>query len=107
MLISVELKKFKPNFKFVNFKYAKELYSLGIKFFIIQISAVIIYSTDNIIIANILGPAEVTPYNIAFKYFSIIMIIFAIILRPMWSSVTDAYTKDDFNWIKKAFKKIY
>ena len=87
------LKKFRPNFRIVDFKYAKELYSLSIKFFIIQISALIIYTTDNLIIANILGPAEVTPYNIAFKYFSIIMIVFAIILRPMWSSVTDAYTK--------------
>ena len=33
------------------------------------------------------------------------MIAFAIILRPMWSSATDAYTKGDFNWIKNAFKK--
>ena len=33
------------------------------------------------------------------------MIAFAIILRPMWSSATDAYAKRDFNWIKNALKK--
>ena len=65
----------------------------------------VIYTTDNLIIANILGPAEVTPYNIAFKYFSIIMIGFAIILRPIWSSTTDAFTKGDFKWIKNVLKK--
>jgi O-antigen/teichoic acid export membrane protein len=104
---SGELKNIRPTFRSINFHYAKELYSLGIKFFVIQISALIIYTTDNIIISNILGPAEVTPYNIAFKYFNIIMIAFAIILRPIWSSATDAYTKKDFNWIKNAFKKNY
>jgi O-antigen/teichoic acid export membrane protein len=99
------LKMFRPNFRYVDFRYAKELYSLGIKFFIIQISAVVIYSTDSVIISNILGPAEVTPYNIAFKYFSIISVAFGIIMVPMWSGVTDAYTRGDIDWIKKSIRR--
>jgi O-antigen/teichoic acid export membrane protein len=99
------LKIFRPSFRYVDLRYAKELYSLGIKFFMIQISAVIIYSTDSVIISNILGPAEVTPYNIAFKYFSIISVAFGIIMVPMWSGVTDAYTRGDTDWIKKSIKR--
>jgi O-antigen/teichoic acid export membrane protein len=99
------LKQYRPNLYFVDFKYAKELYSLGIKFFIIQISAVIIYSTDSVIISNLLGPAEVTPYNIAFKYFSIITVAFGIIMAPMWSGVTDAFTRGNIDWIKKSIKR--
>ena len=99
------LKQLRPNLHFVDFRYAKELYSLGIKFFIIQISAVVIYSTDSVIISNLLGPAEVTPYNIAFKYFSIITVAFGIIMAPMWSGVTDAFTRGDIDWVKRSINR--
>jgi O-antigen/teichoic acid export membrane protein len=100
-----KLKTFRPGIKYVDFKYAKDLYSLGIKFFIIQISAVIIYSTNSIIISNILGPAEVTPYNVAFRYFSIITVAFGIMMVPIWSSVSDAYARGEMNWIKSLIKR--
>ena len=32
--------------------------------------------------------------------------LFAIIVQPLWSAVTDAYHKDDFVWIKKSMKKL-
>ncbi|MDR3625705.1 MAG: MATE family efflux transporter [Ignavibacteriaceae bacterium] len=100
-----KLKKFKPSFKYVDFKYARNLYSLGIRFFIIQLTCVIIYSTNSLIISNVLGPAAVTPYNIAYKYFSIITVAYFIIMTPMWSSSTDAYTRKDIQWIEKSNRK--
>ena len=64
-------------------------------------------STDNIIITQLFGPAEVTPYNVAFKYFSVITMVFiTIILAPYWSAYTDAYTKGDFKWIRKETRKL-
>lgn len=99
-------KRYKPSFSFVNFNYTKDLTSLGIKFFIIQISALVLYSSDNIIIAQVLSPTEVTPYTISFKYFSAIMMLFTIVTTPYWSSFTDAYQKKDFNWIKSSIKNL-
>jgi O-antigen/teichoic acid export membrane protein len=52
------------------------------------------------------GPEEVTPYNIAFKYFSIITMGFAIITTPFWSAYTDAYHKEDYAWIKRITAKL-
>ena len=96
----------KPDLKSVDFKYFKSLADLGVKFFILQIACVIIFSTDNIIITQILGPAEVTPYNIAFKYFSIPIMIFTIILTPFWSAYTEAFTNGDMKWIKASIKRL-
>lgn len=93
-------REFTPNIRLVNFKYVKDLMGLGIKFFIIQLAAVILFTTDNIIIIQIFGPAEVTSYNISFKYFTIVITLFMIILSPFWSAFTDAYAKNDFIWIK-------
>jgi O-antigen/teichoic acid export membrane protein len=77
-----------------------------VKFFILQIACIVIFATDNIIITQILGPAEVTPYNIAFKYFSIPIMAFTIIITPFWSAFTEAYTKNDMHWIKNSIQKI-
>lgn len=98
-------KKYKPSFKFVNFKYAKELLGLGGAFFIGQIAALVAFSTDNMIITQMFGPEEVVPYNIALKYFSIATIGFTIVTSTFWSAYTEAYHKNDFGWIKRIVKK--
>lgn len=101
-----EYKRFAPSFKFVRFRFAHGLMSLGLKFFIIQIAFVILYQTDNIVIAQLFGPKEVTPYNIAYKYFGIIPMIFSIVLTPFWSAFTEAYIKKDIDWINSSIKKL-
>jgi O-antigen/teichoic acid export membrane protein len=85
---------------------AKSLLNMGGVFFILQIGALVLYQTDNIVITRTLGPEEVTTFNIAFKYFSIITVVFSIILTPYWSAFTDAYAKKDMAWIKHSIQKI-
>lgn len=99
-------KEFKPGIKYVDFKYARNLMNLGIKFFIIQIAALVIYQTNNIIIAQLLGPTEVTVYNITFRYFYSISMVFGIIITPLWSAFTEANAKNDFEWIKNTMKRL-
>lgn len=106
ILYSTRYKKFAPSIKFIDFSYVKDLMSLGVKFFVIQIVGIVLFSTDNIIITQLYGPAEVTPYNIAYKYFGIITTGFAIICTPFWSAYTDAYHRNDISWIKRVNKKL-
>jgi len=99
-------KNYAPSFKYVRFKFARDLMSLGVKFFGLQIAVILLYQTSNIIISQLFGPEQVTPYNIAFKYFSIITMVYSIILTPFWSAFTEAYTKKDLNWIRLSMKKL-
>lgn len=103
---SKDYKQLAPSFRFVKFGSAKDLMSLGIMFFIMQFAALILFSTDSYIIDKLYGPQEVTPYNIAFKYFSIITMGFAIITTPFWTAYTDAYHKGDYEWIQRITKKL-
>jgi O-antigen/teichoic acid export membrane protein len=98
-------KHLKPSIRLVDFSYSKDLLGLGLKFFYVQIAAIILFSTDNIIITRLLGPEHVTPYEISFKYFMLSNMIFGVIVAPLWSSFSDAYFKDDMPWIKNAIKK--
>ena len=93
-------KQYKPSIKYVDLTYMKELLSLGTQFFIMQGAALIVFMTDNLIITQVSGPQDVTPYNVAFKYFGIITIFFTIITTPYWSAFTEAYIKKENDWIK-------
>ena len=96
----------RPSISFFKKNYLKDIFGLGLTFFIIQISGIILFSTDNIIISKLFTPAEVVPYNIAYKYMSISQMLFTIVLTPYWSSITEAYVKKDFNWVKNSVKNL-
>lgn len=95
----------RPSFRFVKFKYSKDLMGLGVKFFVIQIACLLIFTTSNIIITQILGPTEVTTYNIAFKYFSVVTMIFTIFLTPFWNAYTEAWLRNDIAWVENTIKR--
>jgi O-antigen/teichoic acid export membrane protein len=99
-----ELKKIRPSFRAFKKRIAKQLISPGSKFFVIQLTTLIIFQTDTLIISHFLTPAEVTPYNIIYRYFSTVIIIVAVVLTPFWSAVNEAYTKKNLGWIRKMFK---
>jgi len=101
-----DYRDYRPSVSYVRMSQLKELTGLGFRFFIIQIAVLVIFSTDNMIIAQVLGPEQVTPYNIAFKYFNSVTMAFAIIMTPLWSAYTHAYTKNDIPWIRNITRKL-
>jgi O-antigen/teichoic acid export membrane protein len=97
-----DLRSYRPSIKLVDFSISKDIMSLGIKFFLLQIVSIVIYQTNNVIITNVLGPLDVTVYNIAYKYMYVISMIYAIILTPFWSAFVEANSRNDYIWMKKA-----
>ncbi len=95
---------FRPSYLYYEKDFVKGLLSLGGSFFIIQIAVLLIFSVDNFIILQLLGPNEVSKYNIAFRLFSILTIFYGIIMAPLWSAYTEAYLQNDFSWILSRIK---
>jgi O-antigen/teichoic acid export membrane protein len=58
------------------------------------------------VITQVLGPQEVTPYQLVYKLFNIFTIASGLVVAPLWSGFTDAYFKKDLVWIKSAMKKM-
>lgn len=99
-LFTKPYKSYSPSLSCLDFSLVRNIIGLGSKFFIIQISMLVIFQMVNVILSRIMGPEAVTQYNVAYKYFSITLMIFNIILSPFWSAYTDAYVKRDFEWMK-------
>ena len=95
-----------PSLRFFDKESLRSLFGLGVKFFVIQVSGLMLFMSSNVIISHVMNPAEVTPYQIAYRYFSILYMLFAIIASPLWSATTDAYTKGDWAWIRRAMRKM-
>ena len=105
-LYRTRYKDLAPSFSLAKLSYSKDLMHLGFKFFMIQIGFIIFYNSNNIIISHIIGPDAVTPYSVAFQYFSVITMISGIIMTPFWSAFTDANAKKDYVWIKNTVNKL-
>ncbi len=108
-LFKGKFKHISPSLRFVDFTISRDLMGIGFKFFVIQIAGIVQFQTANFIIIHSFGPVEVTTYNIVFKYFSILTMLMAVLMTPIWSAVTDAFTKGDYSWIistEKKFRKV-
>ena len=105
ILFNGTYRKYRPTFSSVKFSYSKSLFNLGLVFFVIQFANILQFQTANIIIARTFSTDDVTSYNIVYKYFSVLNMIFTIFLTPFWSASTEAFYKNDINWIRNGIKK--
>ena len=99
-----------PKLKHVSKKVLKQIAKPGIQFFAIQMGYIILYSTDNIIIINLMSAESVTDYNIYYKYYSIPFLFYNLYIATHWESFIDALVKKDFSWIKSKinfFNKLF
>lgn len=97
---------YRPSVNYFDKKCVADIFKLGYKFFFLQIAGVLIYNATNIIIINILNPESVTVYNISWKYYNIVTMSSTIIFVPFWSAFTDAYKKEDYNWMRNVYSKL-
>jgi len=96
----------RPRLYSVNLSSAYNMGKVGIKFFWIQISGVLQFMSVNILISKFFSPEMVTPYQVAYRYTSLMLVIFSVICMPFWNATTDAYERGDFDWIKKASRRM-
>jgi len=99
-------KELRPSIACFDKKMIGNLMSISIQFFFMQICSSLIFVVSNIMISRWFTPALVTPYQTAYRYFSMVLIIFTVICAPFWTATTDAFERGDMNWIKQAEKKI-
>jgi len=92
----------RPSMKLINLHSAIELGNLGVKFFWLQVAGVIQFMTANILISKFFTPEMVTPYQITYRYTSIMLVAFTVVCMPFWNATTDAYERGDIKWIRIA-----
>lgn len=82
----------------------RDLSSMGSMFFVIQISGIALFQTDNLIIAHYLGAAAVTPYSVTWRLFTYTA-LFQILAGPAyWPAYAEALARGDLGWVRSRFR---
>lgn len=105
LLFNGRYKNIAPNIHYINFGKTGVLMKLGFQFFIIQIAGVIQCQMINFLILRNFGANDVTCYNISYKYFSVLLMVWNILTTPLWVAFTDAIAKNEMQWIINALRK--
>lgn len=100
------LKKYIPKWRYVSIKESIPLLNLGFKFFLNQILFILVTQSSVIIVIQFFGPEDVTVFNLAVRYISIGSMLYMMVLTPFLTAFTEAYTVNDFEWIRKSMEKI-
>lgn len=98
-------KQLRPRIALAKKSDTRTLLNLGIKFFVIQIAFIIQFQTSTFLIGRLFSMLQVTSYNLAYRYFNVLYMTFFLMIEPLWSAVTDAWSRDDREWIMKCIKR--
>ena len=98
-------RELKPIWADFNVKIAKSVLKLGVNFFVLRLSSILLIVALPFLITRYVGINETADYNIGFKFFGIVQMSLAILLVPYWSAVTEKYGTRDLGWIKKSLFK--
>ena len=83
---------------------AKRILNLGLMFFVLQCAVAISYSSDNIVIAQILGTAAVAAYAVPQKLFSPVSTVVQMAVGPLWPAYGEAIARGDVAWVRRVFR---
>lgn len=95
-----------PRIKHVDIKAGIDLTKLGLKFLLIQMCALVLFTTDNLIISQLYGASNVTSYTTVNKLYNVLVQASTAVLAPVWSSVTKAKAKNNYTWLKRGIRKL-
>ena len=98
--------KYRPSIALVDFKVTGSIMGLGWQFFVISIALLIIHSGNNLLISQFVDPASVPAYSLSYQLFSYVLLVYTIIITPLWSAYTEAWRKGDKAWILKTTGRI-
>lgn len=105
LFVRIKYPQLKISFANIKFSYAKEISSFGLQLFVINIAALVLNTTDNLLISKFWGAAEVTPYHFCYTFFSIIQVVFVAVNTPFFAGYTVAYARKDKIWLAKTLRK--
>ncbi len=96
-----------PSFKYYSSKSARAVLTLGITFLLVQLLYMIITVTNEWFISKYYSPTFCVDYQIYYKLFSLVGMIFMLALTPIWSAITKAYAEKRYQWIIKLKRLLY
>jgi O-antigen/teichoic acid export membrane protein len=95
----------RPRRRFVSRQTISRIVTLGTLFFVLQLVASVAFSADNFIIARTLGASSVPDYSIPQRMFSLISLMVAMLITPLWPAYGEAISRGDVPWVRRTLRR--
>jgi O-antigen/teichoic acid export membrane protein len=94
-----------PRLSLANQADASKVMHIGFLFFVLQVAVAMAFLSDNVIIARILGASAVSTYAVPDKMFSVIPLLFSMMMTPLWPAYGEAIARGDGFWVRQILRK--
>jgi len=82
---------------------ASKILKLGLMFFVLQCATALGYTSDNIVIAQVMGAGAVAAYAVPQKLFSFVGMLVGMGITPLWPAYGEALARGDVAWVRRVF----
>lgn len=89
-----------PSLKLANRQTGFRLLRAGFLFLILQIAIAVAFTSDTLVIAQLVGPQAVAEYGVVSRLFMIPAAFVALALSPLWPAYGEAIARGDILWTR-------
>lgn len=93
----------RPRWKHVDAVASRNLIASGGELFIIQLAGLVVFNSDNLIVAHYLGANEVASYSLAWRLVGYASVLQTMIVPSLWPAFSEAFHSGDYVWVKRIF----
>ena len=90
----------RPRWHLATPEAARRIAATGSLFFVLQLTVAVAFTSDSIVIAQMLGVSAVAQYAIPEKLFGLISLGLAMVLAPLWPAYGEALSRGDSTWVR-------
>jgi O-antigen/teichoic acid export membrane protein len=94
-----------PRFADFGESKVRDLVASGGLFFILQVTGVIGWDMDAILLSSLIGPASAATYAVVQRMFMLVAGPLAIVNAPLWGGYADAFARGDLQYIRKTLQR--
>jgi O-antigen/teichoic acid export membrane protein len=95
----------RPRLKYCSSTFAGKILKIGLSFFVLNMLVKLTYSSDNLIIAQMLGAEAVSQYAIPAQMFGVCLIIMNMVIGPLWPAYSEAMARGEIAWAEKTLNR--
>ncbi len=95
----------RPRWSAVSAAEARAVSHIGLLFFVLQVAGAVAYASDNLVIAQLLGPEAVTEYAVPARLFLIAPTLLGMVLNPLWPAYGEAAARGEMAWVHRTLRR--
>lgn len=107
ILSIIIIRKYNIKFKLIrDWNIYVELLKMGYNFLFLQLSNLILFNTMTFLVGIYVSLEEASRYQVSYKLLSVYLMIFSIIMAPIWTLIINKKQENDLNGIKNVVKRL-